>query len=322
MWVWCGAANEVFPKWVFTPKINEGLFAFHKPAGILQLFYGKVRAMLEKIVVPLDGSRLAEVALPYAEELTGKMGAEIILFSVLPSEEPQECERHQIYAQKTVDVTKRHIEKYVRESERGAIKIGTATRIGNPAEGILDYVGEGSSKLIVMATHGRSGISRWAVGSVADKMVRATTKQPLVLVRARGSHPDVRAKRILKKAMVPLDGSKRSEAVIPFVAEIAQSLKMELTLLQVVPKTNHTYADAEAYLQCWCQQLEDSGVVTRYEVRVGAAADVIIDLADTLAMDVVAMSTHGQAAISLWPLGSVAQKVLLGGNTPLLLVRA
>lgn len=64
------------------------------------------------------------------------------------------------------------------------------------------------------------------------------------------------------------------------------------------------------------------GIATRYEVKVGAAADEIIDLADELAMDVVAMSTHGQAAINLWSLGSVAQKVLLGGNTPLLLVRA
>ena len=278
--------------------------------------------MYKKVVVPLDGSPLAEVALPYAEEIAGKVGSEIILLSVLQSEEANEYQKHYTYTTKIVNNTRRHVEKYLEISREQAIKVGTATRSGNPAEGILDYVGKGAPTLIVMATHGRSGISRWAVGSVADKVVRATTRQPLLLIRAKGSHPDMRAKRILKKALVPLDGSINSEAVIPDIMEIAPNLQMELTLLQVIPRNNHINADAEAYLQSLCRRLEDRGIATRYEVRVGAAADQIIDLADELAIDVVAMSTHGQTAINLWPLGSVAQKVLLGGNTPLLLIRA
>ncbi|MFC1941875.1 universal stress protein [Chloroflexota bacterium] len=79
---------------------------------------------------------------------------------------------------------------------------------------------KGGLNLIVMATHGRSGISRWAVGSIADKVVRASTRQPLMLIRAKGSHADIRAKRILKKALVTLDGSTRSEAVFPCIREI------------------------------------------------------------------------------------------------------
>ncbi len=278
--------------------------------------------MYKKVVVPLDGSSLAEVALPYAEEIAGKVGSEIIMLSVLQSEEADEYQKHYTYTTKIVNTTRRHVEKYLEISREQAIKVGTATRSGNPAEGILDYVGKGAPTLIVMATHGRSGISRWAVGSVADKVVRATIRQPLLLIRAKGSHPDIRAKRILKKALVPLDGSTGSEAVIPYIMEIAPNLQMELTLLQVIPKNNHINADAEAYLQSLCRRLEDRGIATRYEVRVGAAADQIIDLADELAIDVVAMSTHGQTVVSLWPLGSVAQKVLLGGNTPLLLIRA
>jgi nucleotide-binding universal stress UspA family protein len=278
--------------------------------------------MYKKVVIPLDGSKLAEVALPYAEELAGKMGSEIILLTVLQSEEAHEYLNHHSYTSKIVDVTQRHVEKYIDISKRKAMKVGTATRTGNPAEGILDYVSKGRHNIIVMATHGRSGISRWAVGSVADKVVRATTRLPLMLIRAKGAHPDIRAKRILKKALVPLDGSTGSEAVIPYIMEIAPSLKMELTFLRVIPKANHTYADAEAYLQNWCGCLEEHGITTKYELRVGAAADQIIDLADELAIDVVAMSTHGQNAINLWPLGSVAQKVLLAGNTALLLIRA
>jgi nucleotide-binding universal stress UspA family protein len=278
--------------------------------------------MYKQVVVPLDGSKLAEVALPYAEELAGKMGSEIILLTVLQSEELPEYQNHHTYSTKIVGVTKRHVEKYMEISGRKAIRVGTATRAGNPAEGILDYVNKGNHNIIVMATHGRSGISRWAVGSVADKVVRATTRLPLMIIRAKGTHPDMRAKRILKKTLVPLDGSIGSEAVIPYIMEIASSLQMELTLLQVVPKNNHSYADAKAYLQRWCSWFEDQGITTRYDLRAGTAPDQIIDLADELASDLVAMSTHGQSAISLWPLGSVAQKVLLGGNTPLLLIRA
>jgi nucleotide-binding universal stress UspA family protein len=278
--------------------------------------------VLKKIIVPLDGSELAEVALPYAEELTGKMGSEIILLSVLASEETQEYLKHRAYAEKTVSITRKHIEKYVEVPEREAIRIGAATRAGNPAEGILDYVGREASKMIVMATHGRSGISRWALGSVADKIVQATKRQPLLLIRAKGRHPDVRAKRILKKVLVPLDGSPRSEAVVPCIMAVARSLYMEVTLLRVVPRRNRDAAEIEDYLHGWCRRFEEKAVNVTFTVKTGAAAEEIINLADETAADMVAMSTRGQTAGNIWPLGSVAQKVLLGGNTPLLLIRA
>ena len=278
--------------------------------------------MFDKIVVPLDGSKLAEVALPYAEELAGKTGAEIVLLSVLQSAEQLEYENFCNYSQKLIDATRRHAEKYKGKYRGQFINVGTATRIGSPAEGIMDYVSNGNSKLIVMATHGRSGVSRWAVGSVADKVVRTTLRQPLLLIRARGAHPDIRAKRILKKALVPLDGSLRSEAVISHIADMAHNLHMEITLFQAVQQNHHTREDAEAYLKGWCRQLEEKGVSAEYEVREGSAADQIINVADELAMDLVAMATHGQTALSnIWPLGSVAQKVLLAGDTPLMLVR-
>ncbi len=278
--------------------------------------------MYKKIVVPLDGSPLAEVALPYAEEVAGKIGSDIVLLTVLASEEPDDYLAHQNYAGKIVDITKRQVDKYSENTGNKSIKVGTATRTGNPAEGILDYVEKGNMCLIVMATHGRSGVGRWAVGSVADKVVRSTTRQPLLLIRAKGAHPDVRAKRILKKGLIPLDGSTTSEAVIPYFSEAARSLQMELTLLRVITKNNGSFAAADAYLGDWCRQLEEKGITVKYEVRSGSPAEQIIDLADELASDLVIMSTRGQSGINLWSLGSVTQKVLLGGNTPLLLIRA
>ena len=281
--------------------------------------------MYDKLIVPLDGSKLAEVALPYAEELAGKMDSEIVLLSVLESGEVDEYKKHQIYANKIIGVTKLHSKKYLDKSGKKMVKVAAATRVGNPAEGIMEYINKGmgsnSPKLIVMATHGRSGISRWAMGSVADKLVRATPRQPLMLIRAKGNRPDIREKRILKNALVPLDGSSESEVALHCIKGIASKLEMELTLLQVISHTHNGYANAEVYLQSVCNKLAEQGIPATYKVRVGVAAEEIIDLADELAIDLVAMSTRSGNSFSFWSLGSVAQKVLLAGNTPLMLVK-
>ena len=277
--------------------------------------------MYTKVVVPLDGSPLAEVALPYAEEIAAKMSCDMVLLTVLPSENGEEARNYLSYSKKIMEATRLQVEKYRGNSNSHSFKVTTATRTGNPAEGILDFAEKGYPSLIVMATHGRSGISRWSVGSVADKVVRATSRQPLLLIRAKGSHADVRAKRILKKAVVPLDGSAISETVLPFICEIARSIKMEITLLQIIPRTNRTFHSAETYLREWCKRLAQNGITAGYQVKVGAAADQIIDYAGETASDLVAMSTRGQTSVNLWSLGSVAQKVLLGGDSPLLLIK-
>jgi nucleotide-binding universal stress UspA family protein len=278
--------------------------------------------MYTKVVVPLDCSPLAEVALPYAEEIAGKLGSDIVLLTVLPSEEPKEVQNHLIYSKKMVSTTRMQVKKYLETQPEVKISISTATRTGNPAEGILNYADKGYPSLIVMATHGRSGLSRWAIGSVADKVVRATSKQPLLLVRAKGSHPDVRAKRILKKALVTLDGSAASESVLPYIGEIARNLDMEITLLRVIHKTEHNFSEVENYLRHWCETLAEQGVNAGYEVRTGNAAEQIIEYADETATDLIAMTTRGQTPINVFALGSVAQKILMDGNSPLFLVKA
>ncbi|MCJ7606101.1 MAG: universal stress protein [Dehalococcoidales bacterium] len=277
----------------------------------------------KNIVVPLDGSTMYEVALPYAEELAGKLGLNIVLLTVLDSEEPEQYASHATYAKKIVDVTRRQVDKYLKDSDRASLKIdiGSATRSGSPAEGILDYINKGTYCLVVMATHGRSGIGRWAIGSVADKIVRATSRQPLLLIRAKGNYADVRAKRLLKKVLVPLDGSAMSESVVPFVAAIAAHMDMQMTFLITTPNSNGKSREAETCVSGWCEAMMKKGITCDYEVRIGTPADEIIGIADEKAFDLVAMTTRGQSAVNLWSLGSVTQKVLLGGTTPLMLVR-
>ncbi|HJX11908.1 MAG TPA: universal stress protein [Dehalococcoidales bacterium] len=277
--------------------------------------------MYERIIVPLDGSKLAEAALPYAEELAAKMDSYISLLSILVTDEVSEQQKYDAYLNKVAAVTRYHAQKYLGNGGGGEIKVLTVTRTGNPAEAIIEHASKVPFQLIVMASHGRSGLNRWAVGSVADKIVRADISQPVMLIRAKETRSDMREKRILKKALVPLDGSPGSEAVIPYISEIAAKLQMELTLLQIASAQDNRRGEIDKYLQDWCDHLGEEDIAARYKVSAGSVADEIIDIADEFAFDLVAMSTRGKTAVNLWSLGSVAQKVFLGGNTPLLLVK-
>ncbi len=99
-------------------------------------------------------------------------------------------------------------------------------------------------------------------------------------------------------------------------------LQMELILLRVLSQNGNMEADANTYLKDVCAKLKDMvDVNIDYQVRAGSVADTIIDLADELTVDLVAMSTRGMNRNNPLSLGSVAQKVFLAGNTPLLLMR-
>ena len=275
--------------------------------------------MYERIVVPLDGSQLAEIALPYAEELSVRLGSEVTLIYVSESIDDPHRHMHQIYMQKMAESTKQGAETYAKKlGKEMATQVRSVNLAGNPAEEIVKYADSENTGLIVMSTHGQSGIRQWTIGSVANKVVRAT-KQPVALVRAEGACPDVARKGMLKKALLPLDGSRESEAAIPYAAELASRLGISVVLVQVLAIGDKTLA--EDYLEKIGAQLKQKGVTVESRVIFGEAATEIINLADEIHADVVAMSTHGRSGIGRWILGSVAERVLYEGNTPLLLVR-
>jgi len=296
--------------------------------------------MYEKILVPLDGSEIAEVALPYAEEMAGRLGSEITLISVSHSAEEQDQQMFQSYIQKTVESMRERAERYLEKPSERIIKVDSTILVGNPAEEIVDYADSGNIDLIVMATHGHSGIRRWALGSVADKVLRATGR-PVVLVRAQNAHPYMHKKDILSKMLVPLDGSKEGETVVPYIEELVSKLGGEIIFFQVLALAYHVHISgdaavqvpytekemeplkmsAQSYLKKMGSKLRERGSTVKYEVRVGAAGHEIIKLADEINADLVAMSTHGRSGIGLWVFGSVAERVVRSGNTPVLLVR-
>ena len=139
--------------------------------------------MYEKVLVPLDGSQIAEIALPYAEEMAVKMGSEVTLLCISETAEAKEYSKHQSYLEQILEVAKREAKKYLKQPE-AEIKMKTVVEVGLPAGKIIDYAKKEKIELIIMATHGRTGLSRWSLGSVAEKVLRAGTT-PLLLVRAR-----------------------------------------------------------------------------------------------------------------------------------------
>lgn len=143
--------------------------------------------MYKRILVPLDGSELAEVALPYSELLAEKLDSEVILMNVrTPGEDPENPE-HRSYLSKTAATVEQNIRKSSNTPPGQKIKV-ESTIIGSPgllthaAEEIVDYTEKGNASLIIMATHGRTGIGCWEHSSIADKVLRAGNT-PLLLVR-------------------------------------------------------------------------------------------------------------------------------------------
>ena len=289
--------------------------------------------MYEKILAPLDGSDLCELVLPYVEELGARLSSEIILLHVCPPKLGAFSHKHETYIE--------HMAQLVKEHLKGEGKVEPVLLDGEPNEEIVGYAKRGDISLIAMMTHGRSGVKRWLLGSTIDKVIRETDR-PLLIIRAKAA-PAVREEGILNRVLVPLDGSKAAEATLPLVEELMREVtakEAEATLLMVIPPTHYVPAspeiaelpyteeqigqletEAKAYLEKAGSGLKSKGINLRFEVAVGNAAEEIIEFANKVNANLTAMSTHGYSDSTSPTLGSVANRVLHHGSTPLLLVK-
>ncbi|MBI2864814.1 MAG: universal stress protein [Chloroflexi bacterium] len=149
--------------------------------------------MYSKLLVPLDGSSTAEVVLPHVELLAHAFDSEVILFRAIahPQGVTDDMGRQIISVDAAIDSALAQANTYLGEvAERlrakGVKWISQEVQIGSPAELIIDYAKDAGVRIIAMATHGRSGISRWVYGSVAERVLRHATT-PVLLVRAVGA---------------------------------------------------------------------------------------------------------------------------------------
>ena len=290
--------------------------------------------MDKKVIVPLDGSELAEVALPFAEESVGRTGSELILIFVKDLNDNRSSRMLESYLEKIAETAKVEAEKYQKDPGGEPVSVRWEILNGNPAEEIIAFANKEDGSRIIMATHGQSGFTRWALGSVADKVSRVINR-PITLIRAKGSQPAVHERGFFNKILAPLDGSNESEVTIPYIEELALGMEADVTLLLVLKAENMVIpyggikesesqrASANDYLEKLTGKMQSKGINTRYILleTQGDIAEEINNYTGQNYIDLVIMATHGRSGPRRWILGSVANKVLHEGNSPIMLIR-
>jgi nucleotide-binding universal stress UspA family protein len=281
----------------------------------------QTRLQLARVLVPLDGSTLAEAILPLVERLARDHEAEVILLEVLEGQGTREAEldaERQAggYLQRTVDSLLR----------RGLRRVRPSVWHGDADQAIANAATRERVDLIAMSTHGRSGLDWLRFGSVAEGVVRRAPV-PVLLVRGMAAWDRDGIDRIL----VPLDGSEASEAVLPIVSCLAGPFDFEVQLLHVIEATRslpgappgapgvHDPETEAAYLARVAASLEARGLRVGVTLRAGIPAEVIPTVADETKSGLVAMSTHGRSGLGRLFLGSVAERVLRAVSMPVLL---
>jgi nucleotide-binding universal stress UspA family protein len=296
--------------------------------------------MLNTILVPLDGSELAERALPPAMGLIKHSGGKLVLVRAantpgIPGPDRAE-EQVRVIAE-----AEEYLKTMALELKGRGITAETGVPYGPAAEGILDEIRLRRPDLVVMATHGRSGLGRWLYGSVAEAVIgRSTT--PILLTRAWHAEQPARAAAEYERLIVPLDGSPFAEAVLPLAGKLAATIDAELVLVWVISLPQEAQytengqvvrfidqelevlqSDAQRYLAQIERRIREQHptVRTTTDVRLGVPVEGIVSASEQGGAAMVVMATHGRTGLSRLFLGSVAGAVLRAGEVPLLLIR-
>ena len=291
--------------------------------------------MSNLVLVPLDGSKFSESALPTALAIARRWNA--CLEIVIVQEDPS------MLAHGLLELPSREwFEQYVEDvAERVHGDAGFAVRAtvlkGSSAEAIQNHAAARGVDLVVMATHGRGPMSRFWLGSTADGLIRRSTIPILLLLPSEEgleTQPDFNPRRVL----VPLDGSVESEAILTHALALAGDGEAGFDVLRVYPHQG-TYAssylphtaqvnagelergrtEAEEYVEEEAAWLIEHGIPARGHVVAGTApATAILHFAEQSGADLIAMSTHGRGGVSRLVLGSVTDKVIRGSQIPTL----
>lgn len=278
--------------------------------------------MFKKILVPLDGSRLAARVLTPLKRLLTE-GVELTLLRVVEPRGESEHDRGP-----AAEVAMRAQLDQVREELGPGPRCTVQLLRGDAAEEIVRYARETRQDLVAMATHGRSGIERWVRGSVAERVLREC-EAPLLLCNPYALEP--RLDGPFRRIVVPLDGSETADRVLPLVEELGRLHDSQVTLLRVEPLVITELpspilegslwdpAPLEQSMAPQRDRLTAAGVKADAKAAYGVVAAELLRAARDA--DLLAMTTHGRTGVARWWFGSVAEQVLRHAPCPVLVVR-
>jgi len=290
------------------------------------------------LIVPLDGSELAEKALPLAASIAARLERPLQLTLVhtgipmLPEAGPDGMP--DLDARLRQDEQAYLVKVARRLEQESGVSVTTAILEGPVAPTLIAHARSTDADLVVMSTHGRGGLSRLFLGSVADRLIREL-HCPLVLVHAGNASAAPRPEE-RRRIVIPLDGSALAESIIDRVLAVFGPDHVVLDLVQVVPPSHELFTSGSApltvpthleqhllvanrYLHAVATRLRQRGLTVHIQTRVDSSvAQAILRYADERQAQLIAAATRGLGGLERMLLGSVADKLVRGGRVPLL----
>lgn len=295
--------------------------------------------MFKKILVPLDGSPMAELAVQPAVTLANTSEGELILlrstkpvFTSLPE---YAGEYEWAWPAESYDESHEAAQRYLDNlnAEASASKAAVRRRVvdGDEAGAIIGIAEAEDVDLIVMTSHGRSGARRKLLGSVTERVLHHASCPVMV----------IRSEMPIERIVITLDGSPLSEKALGPGLFLAQSFSANTTLLRINPINpiagfdygaqvtgeaeeyvrRSAHEQAENYLAYAARRVVHAGIDAETAVVDGPVVDSILDFIEGTGADLLVMTTHGRSGLKRWVYGSVTSKVMSGSHCSMLIVR-
>jgi nucleotide-binding universal stress UspA family protein len=301
--------------------------------------------MLNPILVPLDGSQLAECVLPHAVAIARSFDAQVKLLCIL--------EKHQVSTSAQLfdllnwqikkTKTSLYLEKTKTRFQESGLQAQVTVEEGLVAEEITKIAQSQRVKLIVLSSHGKNGLTPWGISSTSQKIILSAPTS-VFIVRANQPQDDntLSEAPLYQRILVPLDGSQRAENVLPIITQLARFHQAQIHLVQVVqtpelarqmPPTgedidlsNRLVARNQKEARLYLEQvkshsyLEGVSVQTHLITSHSAAAE-LHQLVDLEQIDLVALSAHGYSGNHQWPYGSITNNFMMYGKSHLMIIQ-
>lgn len=275
--------------------------------------------IFRRMLVPLDGSAVGEAVLGLIQPLMRASDARVDLVRVMPFPSPDPAAEAR--------EGREYLEPIAARLRAQGVNASAEVRTGLAVEELTKHVAVNGIDLVAMTTHGRGGFRRWLMGSVAEDLLRRVSVPVLVKKAVEGPE---RPAGGLRHVLAAVDGSKRSEKILPHVAALAKACGAKVSVMTVVPE--HAVmlptppvafypANPKPYLTGLCRGLAESGVAAEPVVAEGGVIERISAFASDAGVDLVAVATHGRGGPSRWILGSVAEFLIRTLRIPSLVLR-
>jgi nucleotide-binding universal stress UspA family protein len=296
--------------------------------------------MFEHILLPLDGSTLAERVLPHAVALVKAFNSQLTLLRVIHNVEE---DQNNIINPVDWQMRKSEAEAYIKSVQDRLADIDVSCNMkiieGSPPQQIIEFARNEDVKLIILSSHGSSGVSAWNINSTVQKVLLRAF-MPVMIIRAYKEDFDSLVGLKYNRLLLPLDGSKRAECILPLAESICDAQDSKVFLTHIIEEPNLprqtpigedvqsileqlkeiNFKEANTYLEQISNQFDPSHVETIIEYSDKPSIS-IHNIIDREQVDLVMLSAHGYSGGSRWPYGKIALSFIVYGTTPLIILQ-